>query len=285
MNRSPLPAALGCIALAGVAALAHTATSASAGDAAVPTPALAPAIATGVAPPAIPVPSMAALNRSELPGGIVVEDLKLGEGLEVKSGAIVVAHYHGTLKADPSVVFDSSYVRGEPIGLPLSMVIPGWQQGVPGMHVGGIRRLTIPATLAYGERSPSPEIPANSDLVFILEIVDLMQVEDLVVGSGEPVTGRWVALTTFTVRDSKGKIVEQHGASDPYLLVRSEWEATSLGLEGMMRGGKRRLTVPADLNHWNPAFGTHPSASGPVTVEVELLNLKLVPPDADAPGC
>jgi peptidylprolyl isomerase len=211
--------------------------------------------------------------------------MQLGDGLEVAPGNVVVAHYHGTLRADPSVRFDSSFERGEPVALPLSYVIPGWQKGVPGMRVGGIRRLTIPAALAYGDRSPSPQIPANSDLVFILQIVDVMQIEDVVVGKGDPVGGRWVALTTFTVRDQNGKILEQHDSSDPYLLVRSEYQAMAFGLEGMMRGGKRRLTVPAALNRSDPAFGANRVDNIPVTIEVELLNLKLIPPDGDAPGC
>jgi FKBP-type peptidyl-prolyl cis-trans isomerase len=60
---------------------------------------------------------------------------------------------------------------GRPITFPLTGVIKGWQQGVPGMKVGGTRRLLIPSEMAYGAQSPAPNIPANSDLVFDIELV------------------------------------------------------------------------------------------------------------------
>ena len=63
---------------------------------------------------------------------------------------------------------------GRPITFPLNGVIQGWQDGVPGMKVGGTRRLLIPAAQAYGSASPSPSIPANSDLVFDIELVEIV---------------------------------------------------------------------------------------------------------------
>lgn len=93
-----------------------------------------------------------------------------GTGDEVQPGATVTAHYTGALCAD-GAIFQSSHDRGEPVTFPLSHVIQGWQQGVPGMKVGGTRRLIIPAAMAYGAQSPAPNIPANSDLVFDIELV------------------------------------------------------------------------------------------------------------------
>lgn len=98
------------------------------------------------------------------------QDLKVGDGTTVKAGDSIKVHYKGTI-AQTGVKFDSSYDRGEPIDISLNNVIPGWQQGVPGMKVGGKRRLIIPASLAYGDQSPSPSIPKNSDLVFELEVL------------------------------------------------------------------------------------------------------------------
>lgn len=93
-----------------------------------------------------------------------------GTGDEVQPGATITAHYTGALAAD-GTIFQSSHDRGEPVTFGLNQVIQGWTQGVPGMKVGGTRRLIIPAALAYGANSPAPNIPPNSDLVFDIELV------------------------------------------------------------------------------------------------------------------
>lgn len=96
-------------------------------------------------------------------------DTQVGDGEEVKPGATVTAHYTGAI-ASTGVIFQSSHDMGQPIEFPLSGVIKGWTEGVPGMKVGGKRRLIIPADQAYGAQSPSADIPANADLVFDIEI-------------------------------------------------------------------------------------------------------------------
>ncbi len=93
-----------------------------------------------------------------------------GTGETVQPGATVNAHYTGALAAT-GIIFQSSHDRGQPVTFPLNQVIAGWTEGVPGMKVGGTRRLLIPAALAYGSQSPSPNIPPNSDLVFDIELV------------------------------------------------------------------------------------------------------------------
>lgn len=159
------------------------------------------------------VPSGEVVKREEREGGLIVEDLKIGEGYEVKDNGVVVVHYHGTLKADPKKVFDSSYAedRGQPITFPLKSVIAGWQKGVPGMKIGGVRRLTVPAAMAYGDRSPSPDIPANSDLVFIIELVDALQIEDIKVGDGQDARPPFAACVKQTVKDKDGKDLTMDG--------------------------------------------------------------------------
>ena len=69
------------------------------------------------------------------------------------------------------IIFQSSHDFGEAVSFGLSQVIQGWTVGVPGMRVGGTRRLIIPAEMAYGEASPERSIPANSDLVFDIDLV------------------------------------------------------------------------------------------------------------------
>ncbi|MBL8874261.1 MAG: FKBP-type peptidyl-prolyl cis-trans isomerase [Phycisphaerae bacterium] len=114
-----------------------------------------------------------ALSTKTLENGLVIEELKIGEGADAKSGAIVTINYHGTLKEGGTLV-DST--RGkQPATYPLNKLIKGWQQGVPGMKPGGIRRLTIPYALAYGEAGKPPVIPPKSDLVFIIELIQVVE--------------------------------------------------------------------------------------------------------------
>lgn len=113
------------------------------------------------------------LATKKLDSGVIIEDLKLGEGSECKPGATVTINYHGTLK-DGGNMFDTT--RGkQPATFPLNRLIKGWQQGVPGMKPGGIRRLTIPYAQAYGENGRPPVIPAKADLVFIIELIGVVE--------------------------------------------------------------------------------------------------------------
>ena len=97
-------------------------------------------------------------------------DITPGTGDEVPQGATITAHYTGALCAD-GTIFQSSHDFGEAITFPLSGVIAGWTQGVPGMKVGGTRRLVIPSDMAYGSARAAANIPPNSDLVFDIELV------------------------------------------------------------------------------------------------------------------
>ncbi len=97
-------------------------------------------------------------------------DIEVGTGEEVRKGATITAHYTGALCKN-GIIFQSSHDFGNAITFGLDQVIKGWTVGVPGMKVGGMRRLVIPAELAYGSSSPASNIPANSDLVFDIELV------------------------------------------------------------------------------------------------------------------
>lgn len=99
-----------------------------------------------------------------------VIDTVPGTGDEVPVGATIAAHYTGALVKD-GTIFQSSHDFGDPVTFGLDQVIAGWTQGVPGMKVGGVRRLIIPAPLAYGSARAAANIPPNSDLVFDIELV------------------------------------------------------------------------------------------------------------------
>ncbi len=109
-----------------------------------------------------PVDSVATLQKV---------DLVPGEGETVEASASVTVHYTGAL-AKTGVIFESSKDSGQPASFPLSGVIEGWTEGVPGMKVGGTRRLLIPAAQAYGAQATG-SIPANSDLVFDIELISI----------------------------------------------------------------------------------------------------------------
>lgn len=94
-----------------------------------------------------------------------------GETAKPKANDVVKVHYHGTL-VDGSV-FDSSVERGSPAEFVVSGVIAGWVEALQLMEVGDKWKLYIPADLAYGSRSPSPKIPANSALIFEVELLEI----------------------------------------------------------------------------------------------------------------
>jgi FKBP-type peptidyl-prolyl cis-trans isomerase FkpA len=102
-----------------------------------------------------------------------IEDLKVGTGAEAKSGKHVTVHYVGTLTDGKK--FDSSRDRGEGFDFTLGagQVIQGWDQGVAGMKVGGLRKLTVPPEMGYGARGYPPVIPPNSTLIFEVELLEV----------------------------------------------------------------------------------------------------------------
>jgi FKBP-type peptidyl-prolyl cis-trans isomerase len=104
--------------------------------------------------------------------GLVYETLKEGTGPAARSGQSVTIHYTGTL-ADGKV-FDSSRTKGKPFqtAIGVGQVIPGWDEGVPGMKVGERRKLTIPPELGYGAAGSPPVIPGGATLIFDVELLD-----------------------------------------------------------------------------------------------------------------
>ena len=115
-------------------------------------------------------------NVKELPSGLKIAILKEGTGAMPKKGEVVLVNYYGALKT--GVKFDESFTRGEPINFPIGagQVIPAWDQGLMELKEGTIAVLFVPAALGYGERKTGP-IPANSDLVFYVELLKSINVQ------------------------------------------------------------------------------------------------------------
>lgn len=112
------------------------------------------------------------LPDSAPPDDLTIVDIVEGDGIEVPAGANVTTHYVGVSWSNHGKQFDASWDRGSPIQFPLSAVIQGWVNGIPGMRVGGRRLLIVPPGQGYGSRSPTPEIASNDTLVFVIDMVD-----------------------------------------------------------------------------------------------------------------
>jgi len=113
------------------------------------------------------------MNSKDNSSGLVIEDLVVGKGASAAAGDDVVVHYVGW-HCDGKQ-FDSSRSRREPLDFALGAgdVIKGWDQGVPGMRVGGKRKLTIPPALAYGEHGLAGIIAPQATLVFEVELLEV----------------------------------------------------------------------------------------------------------------
>jgi peptidylprolyl isomerase len=112
--------------------------------------------------------------EGEPPADLVVEDVIVGDGTEAKAGDTVRAHYVGVAHSTGEE-FDASWNLGAPLEfrLGVGMVIPGWDQGIQGMKVGGRRKLTIPAHLAYGDRGAGAVIAPGETLIFVVDLDDV----------------------------------------------------------------------------------------------------------------
>jgi FKBP-type peptidyl-prolyl cis-trans isomerase len=135
-------------------------------------PAAAPRLHEGaedarIAPPPRAQPRAARTSEA----GLVIDDLRVGTGAEATAGQTVSVHYVATLL--DGTKFDSSRDRGKPFAFKLGsgQVIRGWDDGVVGMKVGGLRKLTIPPQLAYGTRGAPGAIPPSATIVFEVELL------------------------------------------------------------------------------------------------------------------
>lgn len=238
-----------------------------------------------------------------LPDGRVTQleilDIVEGTGPEATAGTLVDVDYVGVLACNGRE-FDASYNVGQsfPFALGNGQVIPGWDQGVEGMRVGGQRQLTIPSNLAYGDAGSGP-IPPNADLVFVVELHSVtepvspedqpepvrpdsasgeLEVLDLQDGTGATLTSGDIVLAhLYAEAFSTGEVFTSTWAEGS-LPIRIGVDQTTLpglaeGLVGMKEGGVRQLVIPPDL-----AFGAEGNEGvGPdetIIVIVELLQIQ-----------
>jgi len=170
--RSPVLIAVCSLALA-VAVAACGGSSKAAGVVLAPSAgATSTTVTTPKVPPQLSQKPVVTVPKGPAPTHLVTKDLIQGTGAVAQSGQTVTVNYVGVLYKTGKE-FDSSWKRNQPFTTSLASgrVIPGWVQGIAGMHVGGRRELIIPPSLAYGKRGSPPTIPPNSTLVFVVDLI------------------------------------------------------------------------------------------------------------------
>jgi peptidylprolyl isomerase len=222
--------------------------------------------------------------------GLEFWDVKEGKGDAVKPGANLKVHYTGWLTNGE--IFDSSVLRKEPIEFGLDGLIKGWQEGIPGMKVGGVRRLKIPPELAYGKKERA-KIPANSTLVFEIELLALenkpmlpdlnakewkkvgdkgLEIWDVKEGEGEAVKAGAKVTVHYTGWLTSGKEFDSSVGGQPISFglnqVIKGWQD---GIPGMKPGGVRRLKIPSDLGYGKAGAGSDIPPNSVLVFEVQLI--------------
>ena len=227
------------------------------------------------------------MTTQTLASGLILTDTQLGDGLRACPGQTVTVHYTGWLFNDGQrgAKFDSSKDRNDPFEFSLGegRVIAGWDVGVCGMQVGGIRVLTIPPDMGYGSRGAGGAIPPNATLQFEVELLGVsgegLGIEDVVIGSGETAArGQQVTVHYTGWLLQSGERGTQFDSSkdrnDPFEFLlggRQVITGWDMGVAGMQVGGTRVLTIPARLGYGARGAGGVIPPNATLLFEVELL--------------
>ncbi|ARA92747.1 peptidylprolyl isomerase [Rhodothermaceae bacterium RA] len=238
--------------------------------------------------------------------GLQYIELERGDGEHPQPGQVVKVHYRGQVQGD-STIFDDSYERGVPLYFPVGSdrIIPGWDEGIQLMRVGGKARLIMPPELAFGEQGYAGVIPPNATLVFDVELLDVQEgapeaptevpeddfqmleggvaYVDLAEGEGEPLQEGDRATVHYTgwLQDG-GKFDSSLDNGRPFTFVvgGNVIEGWSRGVVGMKVGGKRQIVIPPELAYGEQGAGPIPPNST-LVFEVELLDREPAPPLPD----
>jgi peptidylprolyl isomerase len=211
--------------------------------------------------------------------GLIYTDEVVGDGKLVEAGDMVVVDYEGFL--EDGTKFDSSVERGQTFSFQVGLgnVIPGWDEGLIGMRVGGMRKLTIPPALAYGEAGAGELIPPNATLSFDVTVVGvvILQVEDLVVGEG-PAAGPGNTVTVeYTAWFDDGTQLDSSAESGPLSFILGGGQiipGLDEGIQGMQVGGKRLITIPPEFAFGAQGAGNVIPPNTTLIFEVDLTSFE-----------
>jgi len=223
--------------------------------------------------PVIEVPA------GEPPAELVVEDLVVGDGAEATSGATVNVDYVG-VSWSTGAEFDASWNRGAEafeFVLGRGMVIEGWDAGVVGMAPGGRRNLQIPFAAAYGAEGRPPTIPAESDLIFVVDLLSVTKPKSP--GDGEELVIGQTAVLHLTITAYNTKVVVDSTYEDGFpvpipLGTGSLLPGLEQGLLGMQPGGQRLLVVPPDLAFGDAGREPDIAAGESLVIVAELVEIR-----------
>ena len=241
-------------------------------------------------------PVISVLPRDERPNRLVTRDIAIGTGTQAGVGDVLEVNYVGALLSD-GTEFDASWNRSQTFFVPIGMgaVIPGWDQGIVGMREGGRRVLITPPDLAYGSSGAGSSIPPDATLVFVVDLVAvldlqppaipeptevgaLLEVEDLVAGTGDPVeSGDTVTvhylgtLTDGTVFDASWRRGMPFTTTIGVGMVIPGWDQ---GIVGMREGGRRLLKIPSDLAYGERGSGAAIPPDTPLLFVVDLMRIQ-----------
>jgi len=232
--------------------------------------------------------------------GLRFYDFEAGSGETPEDGQLVTVHYTGWL--EDGTKFDSSLDRGQAFTFALGQgqVIPGWDEGVATMQVGGKRQLLIPPDLAYGEQGAGGVIPPNAELIFEVELIEIhpgapkaptevdekdytttesgLKYYDFVEGEGDtPQPGDVVSVHYTGWLEDGVKFDSSLDRGQPFQFplgmgqVIPGWDE---GVASMKIGGKRQLVIPADLGYGDQGAGAAIPPNSTLIFEVELLDVQ-----------
>ncbi len=225
-------------------------------------------------------------GQSSLPGqtvttasGLQYQDSVIGDGRTVEAGDMVVVNYSGFLQ--DGTMFDSSIERGQPFNFQVGLgnVIEGWDEGLLGMSVGGVRQLIIPPDLAYGDAGAGGIIPPGATLVFDVELLDIifLEIEELVTGEGTAAGVGNQVTVEYTVWFDDGTQLDSSAESGPLNFVLGGGQiipGLDEGIQGMQVGGKRLITIPPEFAFGAQGAGNVIPPNATLIFEVELVGFE-----------
>ena len=223
----------------------------------------------------------------EIEPGLSYLDSLVGQGDAAGAQDFVLVHYTGWIWTEGAKgeKFDSSLDRDEPIAFPLgqSLVIAGWEKGVPGMKIGGKRTLLIGYEMAYGENGRPPVIPPKADLLFEIELLGLPKVDVEILEEGTGAVAEngdqvHVHYTGWLWEDGqKGKEFDSSlGRGTPFRFalgmgqVIPGWDR---GVKGLKVGTKARLIIPSSLGYGPRGSGGSIPPNADLCFDVELVSI------------